>query len=249
MKAFPADKIHAPLKPSWMKETYLIDLSNSKSKELLYTLPTNNTTRISCQVVSPDKRIIMKNICKKSKNNYFLTFTPYNITSLNKYFYQNPPLDKFLLPNFILNIKIDSRKFKTKIYFYTKNYKPIIYTSALIKDTIKNTNICIFAIKDKQNLYLTSEFFTPSLNKKPNKIISVFENNQEEHLDIIPKELMANLQKKQIQIIYTKFKSQQTSCKLILSNGLTIASEVNNTFISVDEFIHNLETSTDTYTK
>jgi len=225
--------------PSWLKETYLIDIENTQTNELLYSVFPGEKIKLSCQVLTPDNRVLMNYVCKRNYDTYFLNFDRTNIQNLNKYFVQNPPLDKFLLPTLQLKVKEGNQQYKTRIYFYSKNYKPIILTGGLIADPTTNSKDCVFAVKDRQNLYLTGEFYINN-NSRTSKIFSVFSNNKQKFLDLIPKDF----KNKHIQIFYAKVTNLQHFCKLIISNGLTISSGINNTLISKEEFIHNLEVST-----
>ncbi|MES2615843.1 MAG: hypothetical protein V4591_10560, partial [Bdellovibrionota bacterium] len=60
------------LRPSWIKNTFLVDLTNSNYKEYLFK---ENLDNIKCQVISPDNKIVMQDVCKKEGDKYYLSIS------------------------------------------------------------------------------------------------------------------------------------------------------------------------------
>ncbi len=213
--------------PSWLKESYLINI-NIPNKFLLFTenLDTN-ISDINCEIQDQNNNIISNNICIKEKNSiYYLNISQNKLNELKNYFDSYPPIDIFNLPNLKFKVSFLEnniyRKYYSKVKFINENLKPVILASG-VKSLKNGTQECYIFVHDPQKLYLSTQFYLENNKKSIN--LSSLNNYNMYDFNMLDKNLINSLEKSNIFLYLYRFKETkpEESCLITVSNGTTVS--------------------------
>lgn len=210
--------------PSWLKESYLVSLSEKKDKYFLSESLEFNSNNIYCYITSNDNIILTENLCFKNKNNnIYFKFGDEIKRLIKNYILKSQIIDIYNIPYFNLNIKILEnnivRNLKSNLKLFIPNKKPIIYASGIINEN-NNVQKCFIIVKDTQNLFLSVDFdlIKNKINKKiPYSKLSNYSAGNK-YIDEILKE-----NKLQYFEYLFKFKNSEDYCNITVSNGTSIS--------------------------
>ena len=213
--------------PSWLKDSYLLNLTDSKKIYLFTEISEIHSKNVSCFITTDDDYKLTDNICtENNKKDIYLKLSPEDIVSIKKYLIQSQVIDFFNIPYYNLNIKIFEdeklRNLKTKIKIFIPNQKPIIYASGIFENKNKEQK-CFVIARDPQNLFLSTQF---NLEKNKNfKNISSFNSQDYNSKNTEYINLINSLNMKNIYYYEYNFALSQKEdfCNITVGNGTTIS--------------------------
>jgi hypothetical protein len=213
--------------PSWLKESYLINLMDNKKKYLFTKNSEIHSNSVYCYITTGDNYKLTNNICAEdNKDDIFLNISEENIAFIKNYLIKSQIIDLFNIPYFTLNIKIfeDEKliNLKSNVKFFIPNQKPIIYASGIFENK-NNEQKCFVIAKDPQNLFLSSQF---NLERNKNvKNISSFNYQDSSVVDAEDNNIINLLNRKNIYYYEYNFKFNQKEdfCYITIGNGTTIS--------------------------